>query len=192
MTGKFDDLLKGTLEMKENDGPDKVMSLSEAIRRNVKPGMKVHLGTTHNCAYAGILEIVRQYYGKKPEFTIIVRGIRDTGVLLVYLGLAKKAIATFSGNVYPYYGPNPANLDDVTRIAAPMLGIYGELDTRISVNVPALAEAMKKYNKSFEYKMYPGAAHAFFNDTGANYNYEEATAAWPATLPFLQRYLKGQ
>ncbi|MBM2832091.1 MAG: dienelactone hydrolase [Dehalococcoidia bacterium] len=73
-----------------------------------------------------------------------------------------------------YYGPNPTNLDDVANISGPMLGIYGAEDTRITVNVPRLAEAMQKHNKSFEYKVYPGAAHAFFNDTGARYNAEAA------------------
>jgi carboxymethylenebutenolidase len=91
-----------------------------------------------------------------------------------------------------YYGPNPANIDDIANITAPVLGIYGELDNRISVNVPTLAEAMEKFNKSFEYKMYTGAAHAFFNDTSANYNPEAAQAAWQVTLAFLQRHLKNR
>jgi len=91
-----------------------------------------------------------------------------------------------------YYGPNPASINDIANITAPVLGIYGELDNRISMNVPALVEAMKQFNKPFEYKMYPGAAHAFFNDTGANYNYEAAKDAWQVTLSFLQKYLKRQ
>jgi carboxymethylenebutenolidase len=89
-----------------------------------------------------------------------------------------------------YYGPNPANLDDVARIACPVLGIYGEKDPRITVNMPALAEAMVKYNKSFEYKVYPGAMHAFFNDTGANYKADAAADAWKLTLAFLEKNLK--
>ncbi len=91
-----------------------------------------------------------------------------------------------------YYGPNPANIADVANITAPVLGIYGEEDNRISMNVPALAEAMKRYNKPFEYKMYAGAAHAFFNDTGTRYHPEAAAAAWPITLTFLQEHLKKQ
>jgi carboxymethylenebutenolidase len=90
-----------------------------------------------------------------------------------------------------YYGPNPANLDDVAKISGPMLGIYGEEDTRITVNVPRLSEAMQKHNKSFEYKVYPGAAHAFFNDTGARYNAEAAADAWKVTLAFLEKQLKS-
>ncbi|MBI4287538.1 MAG: dienelactone hydrolase family protein [Chloroflexi bacterium] len=89
-----------------------------------------------------------------------------------------------------YYGPNPATLDDVANITASVLGIYGELDTRLTVNVPTLAEAMKKYGKSFEYKVYSGAAHAFFNDTGERHNREAAAEAWPLTLAFLEKNLK--
>jgi carboxymethylenebutenolidase len=58
------------------------------------------------------------------------------------------------------------------------------------MNVPALVEAMERFNKSFEYKMYPGAAHAFFNDTGANYSAEAAQQAWQVTLSFLSNNLK--
>lgn len=89
-----------------------------------------------------------------------------------------------------YYGPNPGSLDEVANITASVLGIYGEEDTRISVNVPKLAEAMQKYGKSFEYKIYPGAAHAFFNDTGARYHPESAADAWTRTLAFLEKNLK--
>ncbi|MBI2851067.1 MAG: dienelactone hydrolase family protein [Chloroflexi bacterium] len=89
-----------------------------------------------------------------------------------------------------YYGPNPANIENVANIAAPVLGIYGALDTRITVNVPALEETMKKYGKSFEHKVYPGAAHAFFNDTGTRYHTESARDAWQLTNSFLERQLK--
>lgn len=89
-----------------------------------------------------------------------------------------------------YYGPNPSNIDSIANIAGPVLGIYGELDTRITVNVPQLAEAMKKHGKTFEYKIYPDAAHAFFNDTGTRYSAVAATDAWKVTLEFLERNLK--
>lgn len=63
MTGKFGDLIAGVLRIEENEGEDKVVSLEEAIRRNVKPGAKIHIGTTHCCSNAAIMEITRQFYG---------------------------------------------------------------------------------------------------------------------------------
>ena len=60
------------------------------------------------------------------------------------------------------------------------------------MNVPALIEAMQQYNKSFEYHMYPGAAHAFFNDTGTRYNPEASAGAWQVTLTFLEKHLKNR
>ncbi len=90
-----------------------------------------------------------------------------------------------------YYGPNPANINDVANITAPVLGLYGAEDTRITMNVHALEAAMRKYNKSFEQKTYPDAAHAFFNDTGTRYNKEASFDAWQVTNAFLRKYLKA-
>ncbi len=64
-----------------------------------------------------------------------------------------------------YYGSNPQNLEDVKNITAPVLGQYGGADERITSAVPQLEAAMKKYGKSFEYKIYPGAPHSFNSDT---------------------------
>ena len=91
-----------------------------------------------------------------------------------------------------YYGRNPKNLDDVKNISCPVLASYGENDERITAGVPALEEAMKKYGKSFEYKIYPGAQHAFNNDTNPQrYNAEAAKDAWNRTLEFFKKNLQS-
>ncbi len=91
-----------------------------------------------------------------------------------------------------YYGENPKNLDDVKNITAPVLGQYGGADQRITSGVPKLDEAMKKYDKSFEYKIYPGAPHAFNNDTSPrSYRPAAAKEAWGRTLDFLKEHLQG-
>ena len=91
-----------------------------------------------------------------------------------------------------YYGDNPRNLDDVKNITAPVLGQYGGADERITSGVPKLEEAMKKYGKSFEYKIYPGAPHAFNNDTdGRSYREEAAKEAWKRTLAFFKAHLQN-
>lgn len=91
-----------------------------------------------------------------------------------------------------FYGDNPSNLDDVKNIAGPVLGLYGEEDKRITSAVPKLAEAMKKHGKSFEYKVYPGAKHAFHEDSRPErYHAEAAKDAWNRALEFFKKQLQG-
>jgi carboxymethylenebutenolidase len=90
----------------------------------------------------------------------------------------------------PYYGPNPP-LEDVPKIKAAVLGIYGERDTRITGQVPALEEALKQAGVTYEIKIYEGADHAFHNDTGARYNPEAARDAWEQTLAWFETHLRG-
>ena len=91
-----------------------------------------------------------------------------------------------------YYGENPSNLEDVKNIAAPVLGQYGGADARITSGVPKLEEAMKKNGKSFVYKIYAGAPHAFNNDTSPqSYREDAAKEAWGRTLDFFKKNLQG-
>ena len=91
-----------------------------------------------------------------------------------------------------YYGDNPANLEDVKNITAPVLGQYGGADERITSGVPQLEAAMKKYGKSFEYKIYPGAPHGFNSDTSPrSYREEAAKEAWGRTLEFFKKNLQS-
>ncbi len=85
-----------------------------------------------------------------------------------------------------FYGSTPAE-ERLQKIQCPVLANYGETDQRITSQVPATEAAMKKFGKSFDPKIYPGAAHAFFNDTGANYNEAAAKDAWTRTIQFLKK-----
>ena len=82
-----------------------------------------------------------------------------------------------------YYGmpPDMALLGD---LRCPLLGFYGELDTRITSTVPAFAAAMEKAGRRFESHVYQGAPHAFFNDTRPSYHVAAARDAWARTLQF--------
>ena len=55
--------------------------------------------------------------------------------------------------------------------------------------MPELEAAIKEANKSFEYHIYPGAPHAFFNDTRDNYREEAARDAWRRVLAFFDETL---
>jgi carboxymethylenebutenolidase len=88
-----------------------------------------------------------------------------------------------------FYGSAPP-LDKLAQVHCPVLGLYGETDERITSRVPEVAQAMKQAGKQFEYKIYSGAGHAFFNDTGERYQAEAAKDAWTRTLTFLHAHLK--
>jgi len=89
-----------------------------------------------------------------------------------------------------FYGQSPP-LDAVPRIGARVLGLYGSEDPGITQTVPAFSEAMVNAGKHFEYHVYPGAKHAFFNDTRPNYQWESATDAWERVVRFLGESLQG-
>jgi carboxymethylenebutenolidase len=88
----------------------------------------------------------------------------------------------------PFYGPHP-DLTDVSSIQAPVLGIYGEQDSRINSGIPAIEEAMQQNDKVYSKIIYPDAGHAFFNDTGSRYNAEAAQDAWSQLLAWFQQYV---
>ncbi len=85
-----------------------------------------------------------------------------------------------------FYGESPPEAD-LPKVQARLLGLYGGEDHRITDGVPAFAQRMAALGKPFEYHVYPGAQHAFFNDTRApTYHAEAARDAWPRTLQFLR------
>jgi carboxymethylenebutenolidase len=90
----------------------------------------------------------------------------------------------------PFYGAQPA-AEDVPKIKAAMLIHYAGDDERINAGIPAFEEALKKAGVEYKIFMYPGAGHAFFNDTGTRYNKEAAELAWQRTLAFFKEKLKG-
>jgi carboxymethylenebutenolidase len=89
-----------------------------------------------------------------------------------------------------FYGTNPDPISKVEHIAGPVLGLYGADDMRINAHLDELVRAMATYKKDFEMRIYPGAAHAFFNETHPMvYREGPATDAWERVLSFFRRTL---
>ena len=87
-----------------------------------------------------------------------------------------------------FYGPNPP-IEAVPNIQAAMLGIYGGEDVRITDQEPELEEALASAGKMYEMKVFDGANHAFFNDTGERFDPEAAEQAWSDTLNWFNEHL---
>lgn len=88
----------------------------------------------------------------------------------------------------PFYGPTP-DLAQVPNIKAAVLGVYAELDTRITGSKDALDKALTAAGVTHQMNVYPGVNHAFHNDTGDRYVEAQATKAWNDTLDWFKTYL---
>lgn len=90
-----------------------------------------------------------------------------------------------------YYG-TPAYKDEVRQIRAPMLGVYGESDERVNASIESNRKGLQEAGVPFELKVYPGAGHAFFNDSRPDrYDAAAAQAAWGDTLAWFAKYLRA-
>ena len=91
-----------------------------------------------------------------------------------------------------FYGaPVPPLLQRVEEMRVPVLGLFGEEDQSIPVEqVHQLEAALRRVGTPVEVHLYPGAGHAFFNDTSPTYRRHAAEDAWPIVLTFFGNYLK--
>jgi carboxymethylenebutenolidase len=91
-----------------------------------------------------------------------------------------------------FYGVPPLSDEQAAQITAPILAIYGETDGGFPPSV--IAENDRKLTeagKTHETIIYPGAPHAFFNDTRPQiYNKEASENAWERTVAWFRQYLK--
>jgi carboxymethylenebutenolidase len=90
----------------------------------------------------------------------------------------------------PFYGPLPDG-PDFSGTQAAVLGIYGEADTRITATRDEAKAALDKAGLTSELVVYPGAGHAFFNETGARYNPEAAAQAYQKLTEWFGEHLAG-
>jgi len=89
----------------------------------------------------------------------------------------------------PFYGGQP-DAELVSKIQAPLLLQFGELDKRVNKGWPVYEEALKKNEKEYKAFIYPNANHGFHNDTTGRYDKEMAQLAWKRTIKFFKKYLK--
>lgn len=88
-------------------GPDKRMTLSEAIGKNIRPGQKIYMAHTNSRPYGLMNELIRQYWRKDPKFEVAVLSFCDACVALFVGGLLRKGVTTIVGDLWPSPSPNP-------------------------------------------------------------------------------------
>lgn len=85
------------------------------------------------------------------------------------------------------YGAPSTDPAAISKINAPILGLYGALDRGITPdNVKAFGQAMDKAGKKIDITIYPDAGHAFENPNNKDgYRPADAADAWSKTVNFL-------
>ena len=96
------------------------------------------------------------------------------------------------GACVDFYGGHPNVKPDLPNLHAPVLGLFAEKDGFVTPDsVRELEGKLKALGKEIEVVIYPGADHAFFNDSRPEVYDEEAAAdAWRRTVEFLKHRLQ--
>jgi carboxymethylenebutenolidase len=90
------------------------------------------------------------------------------------------------------YGHLVTDPNEIKKINAPILGLFGAQDRGITPDdVKAFEAAMKKQGKKIDVTIYPDAGHAFENPNNKEgYRPKDAQDAWNKTVAFLASTLK--
>jgi len=94
------------------------------------------------------------------------------------------------GAAVSFYGGFKKVASDWANLAAPIMLIYAEADQGVPIEQGrALAKQLEEMGKDVRLLVYPKVGHAFFNNTGGNYNAEAAEDAWQRTVDFFRAHL---
>jgi carboxymethylenebutenolidase len=110
------------------------------------------------------------------------------------LGIGGSAAFQFAAEVpevnaaIVFYGSAPSEAV-LTKIKAPVLGLYGDHDLVVTPTVQTTADTMKRLGRMFESHIYPGATQEFMRSQAEGQNGAATAAAWPVAIAFLQRHL---
>ena len=102
------------------------------------------------------------------------------------------AVSFYGGGVTEgRFGFGPL-VEEATRLRAPWLGLYGDLDQGIPVDgVERLRAAAASSGQETELIRYPEAGHGFHCDQRDSYEPKSAQDAWARTLAWFDRHLAG-
>src|SRR5256885_4114419 len=87
--------------------PDKTATLADAVEQNVRAGDVLHPIVGHTRWTAATREVVRQWWGRDPRFTLVMLSLSSLGALFFRGELVRKVITGYSGDTFPNFTPNP-------------------------------------------------------------------------------------
>jgi len=108
---------------------------------------------------------------------------------VVYYGSAPTDVPPAPQGAAPApFVPSPS----LAKIKAPVLGLYGGMkeDARIGATIAATEAKMKELKKTFEVRIFEGAAHGFLRAQSGNNgaNMKATHDAWPLTVAWIKKH----
>ena len=88
-------------------GRDKVTPLQHAVADHVRAGDALHILVGHTRWTAAAREVVRQWWGREPRFTLVMLSLSSLGTLFFRGGLVDRVVTGYSGDTFPNFTPNP-------------------------------------------------------------------------------------
>ncbi len=114
--------------------------------------------------------------------TLVAAARRDVGAAVTFYG---------GGVTEGRFGFAPL-VEEATRLRAPWLGLYGDLDQGIPVaGVEQLRRAAAASGQETEIVRYAEAGHGFHCDQRDSYEPKSAQDAWARTLAWFDDHLAG-
>ena len=155
-----------------------------------KPDASANTGVLGSAAIPDLIADMKAYV----DYLKVAEGVKPGGVGVT--GFCFGGGYTFDTAVespdvkaaVPYYGTCRQKAKLATTQAA-IFVVYGANDTRITGEADAVKAELAKNPRPSEVKIYPGANHAFFNDTGNSYNEAAAKDAWTKTLAWFKAHV---
>jgi carboxymethylenebutenolidase len=117
-------------------------------------------------------------------------GGRSTWMYTAHNPAVTAAVAWYGPVARAYFPGDKSALDNVARIKAPVLGLYGAADGGIpNETVEKMREALKAAgNGKSELVLYPDTPHAFHADYRPSYRKQQAEDGWKRCLEWFKKH----
>lgn len=142
-------------------------------------------------AAVGDLEAAAAWLAQQPrcrDTKVGVVGFCMGGGIAEQMAIRRPSLAA----AVMFYGRPVMDPESLARLKVPLMGHFGAEDRGISVDrVEKFEAALKAAGRDAQIFIYPGAGHAFMNETQDSFHPDASRQAWARTLAFFQKQLKG-
>ena len=142
---------------------------------------------------------IERVLGEVTQAADYLRAAKGTAPKLGMMGFCMGGFVTYKmaehyphlDAISPWYGggydPTP---EEVAKITAPVLAIYGEDDGGIPIKqIKKIETLFGEAGKKGDFRIYPNAGHAFNNPDHGMYAEDAAKDAWARLLAFFKEHL---